>query len=315
MNKGFTMIEMLLAVLMIGVLTVYSFMTFNAVTRGWQVSTEYLDKQQRTDYALNQVVSALRSMYYPHDGKQDDRYGFVLTDNGDGDDPDESDVIEWSKMGSAIVGNKSALADSVHRVQVMVLEEGNSDWLEEIKVTGLYARVCPDVALAPEDEDVDEEGGFTFSNENLYQPFLIADGVEGFNCRVLKNADKVEDGENDRRKFEDEFTESNSVPYKVELTFRIADPEGRSYRTDTAPMMRIVRIPIHEQSLDGSTTPDAEGDAAKGGVTTGGKGGSSGGTKPSGGGKPAGGGRPSGGGGPGGGPGGGAMAPPGGGAP
>ena len=57
------MIEMLLAVLMVGVLTVYSFMTFKAVTRGWQVSTEYLDKQQRTDYALNQVVAALRSMY------------------------------------------------------------------------------------------------------------------------------------------------------------------------------------------------------------------------------------------------------------
>jgi prepilin-type N-terminal cleavage/methylation domain-containing protein len=279
MNKGFTMLEMLLAVLMVGVLTVFSFMTFNAVTRGWQVSTEYLDKQQRTDYALGQVVSGLRSMYYPHNGEQDDRYGFVLTDNGDGQNPDDSDVIEWSKMGPAIIGNKSALADSVHRVQVMVLEEGNTDWLEEIKVTGLYARVCPDAALAPEDEDVDDDGGFTFANEELYQPVLIADGVEGFNCRVLKNADKIEGGENDRRQFEDEFSESNSVPYKVELTFFIADPEGRSYRTDTAPMMRIVRIPIHEQSRDGSVTPDAEGDGAAGGgkVTGGGKGGGAGG--------------------------------------
>ena len=255
MNRAFTMIEMLLAVLLVGVLTTVSIMTFNAVSRGWQISTDYMDKMQRTDFALNQVISGLRSMYYPHDGRQDDRYGFVLTDNGNGEDPDDSDVIEWSKTGSAIVGNKSSVGDTVHRVQVMVLEEGNHDYREEVAVTGLYARQCPDVALRPKDnpDNID----FSFANEDMYQPVLIADGVVGFNCRVLKTADEIKP-ENDDRAFEDEFSESNSVPYKVELTFRIADPEGRSYRSNTAPVMRIVRIPIHEQSLDGASTPGSE---------------------------------------------------------
>ena len=85
MRRAFTMVEILLAALLLGVLTTVSVMTFNAVSRGWQVSTDYMDKMQRTDFALNQVVSGLRSMYYPHDGKQDERYGFVLVDNGDGD--------------------------------------------------------------------------------------------------------------------------------------------------------------------------------------------------------------------------------------
>jgi len=255
MNRAFTMIEMLLAVLLVGVLTTVSIATFNAVSRGWQISTDYMDKMQRTDFALNQVISGLRSMYYPHDGRQDDRYGFVLTNNGDGEDPDDSDIIEWSKTGSAIVGNKSAVADTVHRVQVMVLEEGNHDYKEEVAVTGLYARQCPDVALRPTDnpDNID----FSFANEDMYEPVLIADGVVGFNCRVLKTADEIK-SENDDRAFEDEFAESNSVPYKVELTFRIADPEGRSYRSNTAPVMRIVRIPIHEQSLDGASTPGNE---------------------------------------------------------
>ena len=255
MRRAFTMIEMLLAVLLVGVLTTVSIMTFNAVSRGWQISTDYMDKMQRTDFALNQVISGLRSMYYPHDGRQDDRYGFVLTDNGNGEDPDDSDVIEWSKTGSAIVGNKSSVADTVHRVQVMVLEEGNRDYRDEVAVTGLYARQCPDVALRPKDnpDNID----FSFANEDMYQPVLIADGVVGFNCRVLKTADQIK-SKNDDRAFEDVFTESNSVPYKVELTFRIADPEGRSYRSNTAPVMRIVRIPIHEQSLDGASTPASE---------------------------------------------------------
>ena len=71
--RGFTMIEMLLATLMVGVLTTLAVLTFRAVTNGWMVSQDYMDKMQRTDFALNQVISGLRSMYYPHDGKQDDR--------------------------------------------------------------------------------------------------------------------------------------------------------------------------------------------------------------------------------------------------
>ena len=273
MNKAFTMIEMLLATMLVGVLTTLSILTFRAVTRGWQVSTDYMDKMQRTDYALNQIMSGLRSMYYPHDGKQDEGYGFSLVDNGDGERPKESDVIEWSKTGSAIVGNKSAVADTVHRVQVMILEEGDSDYREPVQKTGLYARLCGDAALRPKDDEADSpDKGYGFDNDELYQPVLIADGVVGFNCRVLKKAEEAEgsvrnSSENDRRSFEDEFSESNSVPYKVELTFYLADRDGRSYRTDTAPVVRIVRIPIHEQSLDGAKVPsEGEKEAAGGGA-------------------------------------------------
>ena len=103
MKRGFTMIEVLLATLLVGILMTLSVLTFQSITRAWQVSTDYMDKMQRTDYALNQVISGLRSMYYPHDGQQNDKYGFVLTDKGDGQDPDRSDVIEWSKTGPALL--------------------------------------------------------------------------------------------------------------------------------------------------------------------------------------------------------------------
>ena len=45
----------------------------------------------------------------------------------------------------------------------------------------------------------------------------------------------------------------------MELTFYLADQDGRSYRTDSAPVVRIVSIPIHEQSLDGAKPPGDEG--------------------------------------------------------
>lgn len=264
MKRAFTMVELLLATLLLGVLTTLSILTFHAVTRSWHTSTEYIDKLQRTDYALNQLTAGLRSAYYPHDGKQDERYGFVLVDNGDGERPDDSDEIEWSKTGSSIIGNESALADTVHRIKVMVLEEGDTDYGVEIEKTGLYARVCGDSALHPKSDERDSpDDGYGFGNMELYQPILIADGVVGFNCRVMPTAEEAE-SENDDTKFKDEFAESNSVPYKVELTFYIADEDGRSYRTDTAPVMRIVRLPIHEQSLDGAVPAGAEKDGGKG---------------------------------------------------
>jgi prepilin-type N-terminal cleavage/methylation domain-containing protein len=318
MRRGFTLVEILLAVVLLGILTALTMATFNSVTHGWQVSTDYLDKMQRTDFALNQVVSGLRSLYYPHGGEQSYDYGFYLTDNGDGEDPDRSDVIEWSKRGSAIVGSKSAAADTVHRVQLMVLEEGNHDYIEPIEVTGLYARHCPDVTLRPKDnrDDID----FSFGNDEMYQPVLIADGIVGFNCRVLPTDEKVE-AEHDESLFEDKWDTSNAVPYKVELTFFLADPDGRAYRSNTAPIMRIVRMPLYEQAKDGAAPPSEKAARESGGArrtSSGGSGRTSGGAggTPPGGGQPGGGGAAGGGGSrPGGGQPGGGMRPGGGGAP
>ena len=311
MRRAFTLIEILLAAVLLAILTSLTMMTFNSVTHGWQVSTDYLDKMQRTDFALNQVVSGLRSLYYPHGGEQSYDYGFYLTDNGNGEDPDRSDVIEWSKRGSAIVGTESAAADTVHRVQLMVLEEGNHDYIDPIEVTGLYARHCPDVTLRPKDnrDDID----FTFANDEMYQPVLVADGIVGFNCRVLPTDEKVE-AEHDESLFEDTWETSNAVPYKIELTFYLADPDGRAYRSNTAPIMRIVRMPLYEQAKDGAAPPSEKGARESGGArrrSSGGSGRTSGGGR-SGGGGQSGGGR---GGGAGGGAGGGGSRPGGGGQP
>lgn len=276
-RRGFTLVEVLLATMLAGVMAALCALTFQSIVRGWQVSSDYLDKMQRSDYALEQVIAGLRSAYYPHGGDQNSIYGFVLENRGDGATPDRSDVVTWSKTGPAIVGTKSAVADTVHRVQLMVLEEGNGDYAEPIRKTGLYARVCRDVALMPASSAVagaDTHDDYTLANPDLYQPLLIADGVTGFNCRVMATAGAQKGGisgkgQNDRKAFEDEFSSSNAVPYKVELTLFVekADDGGFLSRRDRAPLVRVVRIPIHEQSLDGATTPNASkgGKSAKSG--------------------------------------------------
>ena len=161
-----------------------------------------------------------------------------------------------------------------------------NELLRDIEVTGLYARHCPDPALRPGDDEVD----YTFANDEMYQPVLIADGIVGFNCRVLKTAESASANSGDPE-FEDEFEASNSVPYKVELTFHIRDPEAASYRSNTAPLMRIIRIPVHEQSQDGSAPPGDEAGAAAAATERDRRGRRGGGAAPPGG-PPGGGGRP-----------------------
>lgn len=259
MKRGaFTLVEMLVAMLISAIIVILAVMTFNGVSTSWTEAAEYMDKFQRSDYALNQVVSGLKSMYYPHNGEQDDKYGFVLADNGDGDDPDSSDVIEWAKTGSAIVGEQDASAATVHRVQLMVLEEGNRDYRDPIEITGLYARLCHDPALRPDKSKDASQTDYSFGNTDMYQPVLVVDGIVGMNCRVMESPEEGKEAKNDKTLFKDEWSKSNSVPYKVELTFQVRDPDAKSYRTNTAPMMRIVRIPIYEQSQDGASLPSDE---------------------------------------------------------
>ena len=286
MRRAFTLIELLLATMLVGVLTTLSILTFQAVTHGWQASTDYLDKMQRTDYAFNQLIIALRSAYWPEEGEvrttKDDakkegggrkggaprnQYGFYDPYDREGERPSDSDIIEWTKKGSALIGSENAMADSVHRVRVMILEEGDTEdgdddkfekfkFREAVKKTGLYARAFVDPGLASTDEDEKES-----ARDYYPQPTLVADGVVGFRCRTIKEPpSKTEDksGRNgaydkDADTIEDTY-EDQGFPYAVELTLFIEKREDDFFsQKEKSTIVRVVKIPVYEHSQGGST--------------------------------------------------------------
>lgn len=282
MRRAFTMIEMLLATMLVGVLTTLSILTFQAVTHGWQASTDYLDKMQRTDYALNQLIIAMRSAYWPENGdsgtgktadttkgggnkgEQRNQYGFYDPYDREGERPSDSDIIEWTKKGSALIGSENAMADSVHRVRVMILEEGDTEdgdddkfekfkFREAVKKTGLYARAFVDPALASSSE---EES----AREYYPQPTLVADGVVGFRCRTIKEPpSKTNDKSGKKGSYDkdsdavaDTF-EDKGFPYAVELTLFIEKRDDEFFsQKEKSTVVRVVKIPIYEHSQGGS---------------------------------------------------------------
>lgn len=263
-KRGFTLLELLLAVVLLGLMTTVSIATYRAITTGWRVSRDYVDRLERTDYALDQLVSALRGAYYPHEGRQNADFGFLLIDNGDGEDPRSSDVIEWTKTGAALVGDQAS-GDALHRVQVRVLEEGDSSWGVRISRTGLYARVRPMAGVVTSSSATDDEKSYTFDNAELYAPVLIAKDVEGFNCRVKEKKPDSASKKESADAYEDEFLSTNALPYQVQMTFYVLkeDPDYVSQKT-RVPLMRSVILPLHKQSLDGAAlSQDTKGGRSK----------------------------------------------------
>ena len=190
-------------------------------------------------------------------GEQKDEWGMALYDNGEGEDPGESDVLEWTKLGSAIIGNKSTLADTVHRVRIWVEEERSKD-----EPGGLWARVWNNDLDNAEanDRSVDEEPG---------EEFLLVEDVVGFDCVVQK--DPKESDEDGRPKWEEEWATSNQIPFRVKLTFRMKPPEQGD---EPLPLLRVVEIPLWDLSQNPISLDDKEKAA---GARRGGQGGGQGG--------------------------------------
>ena len=162
-------------------------------------------------------------MYCPTCGKE-------LYDNGE--DPGDSDMIQWIKLGTSIVGNRSQLSETPHTVRLWVQKEGREG------PGGLWVKAGR-LDLLVDDDDMDID----FNDDTQFEPYPLIEGVQGFDCKVQSKPDSVEgDG---TPKWEDVWDASNSIPYRVKLTFWMQPTEKRG---DPVPVMRVVEIPLWDIS-------------------------------------------------------------------
>lgn len=231
MRRGFTMIEMLLAIMILSIMTIVSTMVFHTTVRNWTIATETADNMQRLDYVTAQVAYALRSAYFPTSGQASNADGFMLFDENERNDPDTSDVITWTKLGPAIVGRNSRFARSPHKVTLFVRSEKDSD---DEHPPGLIAQVISEDKFRPDDFDEEDESNWDW--------FLLGSQVQGFNCRVL---DKDEPFKSGMANWQDTWDTSNSIPRRVQLTFWMKPIEEGG---DPYPVVRVLELPLWDIS-------------------------------------------------------------------
>ena len=260
------MLEILLAIMILSIMTIISTLVFHTVVRNWTIATEMADNMQRVDYVTEQVVYALRSAYFPISGETSNADGFMLLDQNENNNPDESDVISWTKLGPAIVGRNSRFARSPHKVTLFVRSERDAD---EDHPAGLIAQVIGEDKFRPDDFDEDDEENWDW--------FLLGSQVQGFNCRVL---DKNEPFSHGMANWQDVWDTSNSIPRRVQLTFWMKPVDEDK---DPYPVVRVLEIPLWDISQN-PFKADSKGKEGDGGKK-GGKGGTGGGKGGAGGGK------------------------------
>ena len=240
LRRGFTLLELIMAIMILSVMMLLSFFCFDAVVQSWHAGIKMSESMGQADHVIEQLASGLRSAYYPDTGAQLDEYGFQLHDGGEG--PGAMDSISWVKIGRALVGEDCGFADSPHRINVSVEAGGNAD------AAGLMVKAWRvDLQL----DEFDPEADVT--------PVSVSPRVMGFSCRVL---DKDQPEKDDEPNWQDTWDYSNSIPKAVEITLYMEPPKDKD---EPMEVKRVVEIPM----FDLSQNPRKKTQTTAGGGTTG----------------------------------------------
>lgn len=224
-HSGFTLIEVLLAVAILGVVAGVVATTLSTAVEVWRQSKIVADRTHHGDAVMEQVVQALRSAYYPEGTKPSYEYGFSIEDDGN-ESPNAQDKISWVKIGNSLIGEDVPWAGSAHRVELFVDNSSGEQ--------GIYVKAWQLVGL---DDDFDPE-------EDV-EPVLLSDEVVSLNCRMIDPDKTLEPL--DEIEWLDEWAQSNRIPTKVELTIAIQQKGSREEPTE---YIRTIEIPMAAMSWD-----------------------------------------------------------------
>ena len=173
----------------------------------------------------------------------DGQYGMQLVN--DGDEDVARDSLTWVKLGSALVGADSEVANTPHKVVLSVVGKGESED-ETLAQGGLVLKAWRMTAL-PEDFDPDDE--------EFVKPLLLMPGIVALDFRVFNPKDNLEEGklpgveeesafelDDEKKWIDDDWTGdyTNRLPYAVEATLYLEPPDERS---DPIKVQRVTTLP------------------------------------------------------------------------
>lgn len=205
--RGFTLLEVLVAVTLLATAFTIIWSTFSTTLTGWRRSSEFLDRITHGDFVIDQLESSLRSAAFF--SNRPDKYGFWLESRGGGSSP--RDMISWVTSGSGFMKADDPLASGLHRIMITVEDAPSGD-------SGLAVRAFQHMKKEIEKNDVD--------------PWFISSRVVGLDCRTYNFEDED---------WDDEWEDTNAVPSLVEVTVYMEPLEKGE---QPVKLQRIIEIPV-----------------------------------------------------------------------
>ena len=233
--RGFTLIEILVAMAVLVTVMAIIVSAFSAVMNGWDRGRRALDGLRRGEYVMEQMVEALHSAMVSGAAKKAGAYSFEVG-NVAANVPVGS--LSWVTTSSAFLPPHSWLENVPHRLALSVEPQANGE-------LALMARAWPYLA---DTNTVDLTPGF------------IAPAICGLACQVYNY---------DTQLWDDEWAASNNLPAQVQITLYVTVAD----RVEPMVLQRLVEIPLgvtnSQQSADISTfpAPTTSGSSGGGGGT------------------------------------------------
>jgi len=207
--RGFTLLEVMIAVVILAIAMTIAFQTFSAVTRAWTGARSLMDKVHHGDFVLGQMSAALRSMVFFKETAPE-KYAFRMENNSTGNG---KHTISWVTASSAFIPpGEEAYSHGLHRIEV----GGGTD---EDGVDGLVVTVWPYLA----DEDKVEK-----------KSWFVSENIKGLSCKVY-DTQEGEEG------WKDIWEYSNAIPGLIEITL-YAEPAKEF--DEPVEFRQLIEIPL-----------------------------------------------------------------------
>lgn len=206
--NGFTLLEVLIAMVILSIALTVAWQTFSTATRAWTGGRKVIDTMHHGDFVLGQLSSALRSMAFFDSAPE--KYGFRMENNAIGCG---GHSISWVTGSDAFIPpGEEAYTHGLHRIEVGA---GRNDDGDE----GFVVTVWPHLA---DEEKIEKKSWF------------ITDSIKGLSCKAY-------DTEKDNEGWTDQWDHSNAIPGLIEITL-CAEPAEEYGRP--VEFRQLIELPL-----------------------------------------------------------------------
>lgn len=239
MRHGFTLLELLVAMVILVVALSIAFQAFSGTVLGWKRGMEVLDGITHGDFAITQLESALNSTIFFKNKRK--TYAFKFKKDTVGGLP--GDRISFVTSSGAFMPYNSPFAKGPHRLNLFIDDDKDGP--------ALFATALPAIA---NDEEVEKKYDA--------EPMLISRDVQGLEILVW-DAEKED--------WTDLWEPENSIPERIRLTIFVAPSD--SEKNDPIKFQRIMEIPVASSVKENLTSPtssdtNSSGRGSQGGFST-----------------------------------------------